>query len=89
MWNWLIGKIVKQINKNNPKICKNCVWHKSEEMYNMPNVKNVRYCALNKEYTAEYDNCNMFVEEKFEAKPDSIQTEEYSLDISISADIKK
>ena len=89
MWNWLrqlIQKKAKLIKKNN--LCSTCVYWKSEEESNVPHKlnKKLRYCSIYETYTKPNHSCALYIEEKFEAKPDSIQTKEYDLNYELSID---
>jgi hypothetical protein len=83
---WLQSKALKLINRNTPEICKNCIWHKSEEANVVPIKKHVRYCDMHLLYTADHDTCSDFHKEKFEASEteNATETKEYNLDLNKS-----
>jgi hypothetical protein len=70
-------------NKDKTNICDNCVFYKSEELYNMPIKKDVRYCEINKQYKVDNQSCKCFIKEWFTAKPGSTETPELDLNLDM------
>lgn len=76
-------------------ICENCVWWRAEAENNMPNAEDAsklfaaypgdyKYCDIQKQYTHRIHSCNHYLEERFEATDESIQTEEYEIKHELS-----
>lgn len=89
----MIGWLKKLFLKNKPLplyyTCDKCVYWKSEEENNIiPHWNNnkKRYCDVYKYHTKYNHTCALYTEEKFEAKEDSIQTPELSLDIDTTVE---
>lgn len=75
--------------------CETCVWWKAEEENNMPNAEiasklfaaypgEYKFCDIQKDYTHRIHSCRHYVEERFEATADSVQTEEFELNHDLS-----
>lgn len=95
MLNWLKQIFKKKKNncckieiKRNT--CESCVFWKSEEENNVPPAElfsklfakypgEYRFCDIHKQYTHKIHSCDSFLEEKFEAQPNSTKTEEYEI----------
>ncbi len=83
MLNLIKSKYLQWKNSEEKHICQGCVWYKAEEENNMPMKNHVRFCDLQKDYRASHDFCYGYIEEKFEAKPDSIQSPELDLNLDL------
>lgn len=102
MFNWLKGFLsIFQKKKNNcceveirENTCETCVWWKAEEENNAPPAheidsrfdENYRFCDIHKNYSHKIHGCFSYVEERFEATDESIQTEEYELNTELSVE---
>jgi hypothetical protein len=85
----LKSKALQIINRNNPEICKNCIWHKAEEVNGVPIKKHERYCDIHFLYTADHDACSDFHKEKFEASETEMATQSEERSVDYSLDLSK
>src|SRR6185312_7364820 len=87
MLKWLKKLFQKKKNKGELNLysCKNCVFWKVEEENNKDYISPYnRFCDINKKYTNMYSTCPHFLEERFEATPESTQTEEIEINHNLS-----
>lgn len=77
MWNWLVN-LFKRKKKEVINPCSTCVWWAAEEENKVKKHKDedIRFCDIHKLFTDSNISCYSYIKEEFEAKSDSIQTEE-------------
>jgi hypothetical protein len=89
MLKWLLG-IFKKKNKPAPLIytCKSCVWWRAEDenLVNKHPDAEMGFCDKHKLFTHQDITCPEYLEEKFEATENSVQTDELEINHEMSVE---
>jgi hypothetical protein len=87
MWQWLKG-IFKRKKQEVINPCSSCVWWRAEEenLVNYHPDSEIRFCDNHKLFMHQDLTCGEYLEEKFEATENSVQTEELEINHEMSVE---